>query len=160
LGHLRRPRPYRPEGHLLLDEVTRRGLELTRTLREGSREGSLLAYLDRTVTGMGARLLQESLLAPLTDRPAIEARLDAVGELVEAGSVRSALRALLKQAADLHRLSARAGTGRASPRDLAAVARTLRLLPAARDRLGGCQARLLRDLGRYLEPCPALDEAL
>jgi DNA mismatch repair protein MutS len=76
LAHLRRPRPYRADGHLILDEVTRRGLELTRTLREGNREGSLLSVIDRTVTGMGARLLQESLLAPLTDRAAIEARLE------------------------------------------------------------------------------------
>src|SRR5437764_353704 len=57
LAHLRRPRPYRAEGHLTLDEVTRRSLELTRTLREGNREGSLLSFLDRTVTPMGARLL-------------------------------------------------------------------------------------------------------
>jgi DNA mismatch repair protein MutS len=112
LAHLRRPRPFRPEGHLILDEVTRRSLELTRTLREGSREGSLLAHLDRTVTPMGARLLQESLLAPLTDRPAIEARLDAVAEFVASTELRRELRDRLAQAADLHRLSARAGTGR------------------------------------------------
>src|SRR5262249_37211836 len=59
LAHLRRPRPYRPQTHLILDEVTRRSLELTRTLREGIRQGSLLSFLDRTVTPMGARLLQE-----------------------------------------------------------------------------------------------------
>ena len=73
LAHLRRPRPHRPDGFLVLDEVTRRSLELTRTLRDGGREGSLLSFLDRTATPMGARLLQESLLAPLTDRAAIEA---------------------------------------------------------------------------------------
>src|SRR5204862_4101493 len=127
LAHPRRPRPYRPENHLLLDEATRRSLELTRTLREGKREGSLLAFLDRTVTPMGARLLQESLLAPLTDRTAIEARLDAVGEFVEAPARRRDLRDCLGRVADLHRLSTRASTGRASPRELAAVARTLRL---------------------------------
>lgn len=160
LAHLRRPRPYRPEGHLLLDEVTRRSLELTRTLRDGSREGSLLAYLDRTVTPMGARLLQESLLAPLTDRTAIEARLDAVGELVEGHALRRELRDALGQASDLHRLSARAGTGRASPRDLAAVARTLRLLPPLRARLKDCRASLLRELEKHLEACPELGETL
>jgi DNA mismatch repair protein MutS len=160
LGHLRRPRPYRPEGHLLLDEFTRRSLELTRTLREGTREGSLLSYLDRTVTPMGARLLQESLLAPLTDRAAIDARLDAVGDLVEAHALRQGLRDRLAQAADLHRQSARAGTGRASPRDLAAVARTLRLLPDMRAELGRCRASLLRELERHLDPCPELAGAL
>jgi DNA mismatch repair protein MutS len=156
LAHLRRPRPFRAESHLLLDEVTRRGLELTRTLREGTREGSLLAYFDRTVTAMGARLLQESLLAPLTDRAAIEARLDAVAEFVDAHSRRQELRDLLGQVSDLHRLSARASTGRASPRDLAAVARTLRLLPAVQGHLTGARAALLRELLRHLDPCPEL----
>ena len=65
-----------------LDEVTRRSLELTRTLRDGQRQGSVLAALDRTVTPMGARLLHEWLLAPLAEREPIEARLDAVDEFV------------------------------------------------------------------------------
>jgi DNA mismatch repair protein MutS len=160
LAHLRRPRPYRPENHLILDDVTRRSLELTHTLREGRREGSLLTYLDRTVTGMGARLLQESLLAPLTDRPAIEARLDAVGELAEAHAPRGELRDLLGRVSDLHRLSARAGTGRASPRDLAAISRTLRLLPEIRNLLESCQAHLLRELQRHQETLADLAEAL
>src|SRR5439155_6197417 len=81
LGHLNRLKRYRSEDFLLLDEVTRRSLELTRTLREGVREGSLMAVMDRTATPMGARLLANWLVEPLCDRPAIEARLDAVGEL-------------------------------------------------------------------------------
>ncbi len=160
LAHLRRPRPYRADGHLVLDEVTRRSLELTRTLREGGRAGSLLAYLDRTVTPMGARLLQECLLAPLTDRAAIEARLDAVAELVTDVGRRQELRARLEEVYDLHRLSARAGTGRASPRDLAAVARTLRLLPELRALLADSRAGLLRELDRHLDACPELSQAL
>jgi DNA mismatch repair protein MutS len=156
LAHLRRPRPYRADSHLLLDEATRRSLELTRTLREGKREGSLLAYLDRTVTPMGARLLQESLLAPLTDRAAIEMRLDAVAELVEEDSLRRGLREELSEVSDLHRLAARVSSGKGSPRDLAAVARTLRLLPQVRKPLAGCRARLLRELERLLDTCPEL----
>src|SRR5262249_3396063 len=115
---------------------------------------------DRTVTPMGARLLQESLLAPLTDRTAIEARLDAVGELVTGHAARQKLRDLLAQAADLHRLSARAVAGRASPRELAAVARTLRLLPAVRTALAECQASLVRELDRHLDPCAELSQLL
>src|SRR5581483_444103 len=65
LAHIRRLQPYLGKDFLQLDEVTRRSLELTKTLREGQRQGSLLAALDRTVTPMGARLLQEWLLAPL-----------------------------------------------------------------------------------------------
>src|SRR5262249_29375323 len=160
LAHLRRPRPYRPDSHLILDDVTRRSLELTRTLREGTREGSLLSFLDRTVTPMGARLLRESLLAPLTDRPAIEARLDAVEEFVGAHAGRRELRDRLEEVADLHRLSTRASTGRATPRDLAAVARTLRLLPTLKARLAECHAGLLRELQRLLDPCAELCAAL
>src|SRR5262249_33940963 len=77
LVHLNRLKPWRQDRFLFLDEVTRRSLELTRTLREGGREGSLLGVLDRTVTPMGARLLQDWLIAPLADRDPIEARLDA-----------------------------------------------------------------------------------
>src|SRR5262249_21337488 len=97
---------------------------------------------------------------PLTDRLTIEARLDAVADLIEAHSLRQELRNSLEQVSDLHRLSGRAGTGRASPRDLAAVARTLRLLPAIRARLRDCKANLLRELEQYLETCPELCQAL
>ena len=125
-----------PDRYLLLDEVTRRSLELTRTLRDGSREGSLLACLDRTVTPMGARLLHDWLLAPLTDRPAIDARLDAVAELLDDHrAARATCASCSTQASDLQRLTARVSTGRASPRDLAAVARTLRLLPQLKAKL-------------------------
>jgi DNA mismatch repair protein MutS len=160
LGHLNRLRPYRPESFLLLDEATRRSLELTRTMREGTREGSLLAILDRTVTAMGARLLGEWLLTPLADRARIEARLDAVAELVEDGSCRQEVRKALAGTADLQRLTARISTGRASPRDLAAVGRTLALLPRLKACVTARRSALLRELEARLELCPDLREAL
>jgi DNA mismatch repair protein MutS len=160
LAHLHRLRPYRPESFLLLDEVTRRSLELTRTLREGVREGSLLAVIDRTVTAMGARLLGEWLIAPLASRPRIESRLEAVAELADEHGLRQDLRAGLEGSADLQRLTARVSTGRASPRDLAAVARTLRLLPRIKAKVTARRAPLLRDLESRLELCPDLREAL
>ncbi len=164
LAHLSRLRPYRQESHLFLDEVTRRSLELTRTLREGERQGSLLAMIDRTVTPMGARLLQEWLIAPLAERLAIEGRLESVAELKDDAGLRGQLRARLEEAYDLQRLTARVSTGRASPRDLAAVARTLRLLPELKAKVTARRSVLLRDLERRMELCPdlrqALDEAL
>src|SRR5439155_13288669 len=81
LTHITRLRPYRRERFLMLDEVTRRSLEITRTMRDNERAGSLLGAIDRTVTTMGARLLAEWLTAPLLDRHATEGRYDAVGEL-------------------------------------------------------------------------------
>jgi DNA mismatch repair protein MutS len=160
LGHLSRLRPYRQETFLLLDQVTRRSLELTRTLREGGRDGSLLSVLDRTVTSMGARLLQEWVLTPLCDRAAIEARLDAVAELAGEHTLRQELRDVLADAHDLQRLMARASTGRATPRDLAAVARTLRLLPRLKAKVTARRAALLRELEGRLELCPDLRQAL
>src|SRR5262249_7052218 len=111
LGHLSRLRPYRQDRFLFLDEVTRRSLELIRTMRDGGREGSLLSVLDRTVTPMGARLLQEWLVAPLADRPAIENRLDAVAELLGDHGLRQDLRGALAEAFDLQRLTSRVSTG-------------------------------------------------
>ena len=160
LAHLSRLRPYRQDRFLLLDEVTRRSLELTRTLREGAREGSLLAVLDRTVTPMGARLLQEWIVSPLAERSAIEGRLDAVEELKDEHSLRSELRETLTEATDLQRLSARISTGRASPRDLAGVVRTLRLLPRLKARITARRSALLGDLESRLDLCPDLRELL
>jgi DNA mismatch repair protein MutS len=160
LRHLRGVRPFRSADHLLLDEVTRRSLELVRTLRDGARDGSLLSALDRTVTTMGARLLQEWLIAPLADRSAIEARLDAVAELHADHRVREDLRTILEEATDLQRLTARASTARATPRDLAAVARTLTLLPKLKAKLTGRRSAFLSRLEEKLELCPDLREAL
>src|SRR5262249_40060094 len=83
LVHLPGPRPYREQKPLSREGGPRRSLELTRTLRDGSRDGSLLSVLDRTATPMGARLLMAWLLAPLAERPAIESRLEAVSELLD-----------------------------------------------------------------------------
>jgi DNA mismatch repair protein MutS len=160
LTHLSRLRPYRMDRVLFLDEVTRRSLELTRTLREGERDGSLLSVLDRTVTPMGARQLQEWLVTPLAQADAIEARLDAVAELKDETELRRELRAHLSEGFDLQRLTARVSTGRASPRDLAAIGRTLRLLPRVKAKVTARRSTLLRALEARLELCPDLRESL
>jgi DNA mismatch repair protein MutS len=164
LGHLRRLQLYAAGKVLRLDDVTRRSLELTRTLREGQPEGSLLSAIDRTVSAMGSRLLQQWLLAPLADRVLIEARLDAVAELAQQTALRQELRDSLAAVHDLQRLTARLSTGRATPRDLGAIARTLRLLPQVKARITARRSALLQELEKDLELCPdiraALDAAL
>jgi DNA mismatch repair protein MutS len=160
LVHIRGLKPYQARQYLFLDEVTRRSLELTRTLRDSQREGSLLSVLDRTVTAMGSRLLQEWLVAPMTDKERIEARLDAVAELANDNALRHDLCGSLKDVSDLQRLTARAGTGRATPRDLAATGRTLKLLPHIKAKITCRKAGLLRQLEEELELCPGLREAL
>ncbi|CAN5316356.1 DNA mismatch repair protein MutS [soil metagenome] len=156
LGHLRRIQPYRPQEYLVLDEVTRRSLELTRTLRDNGRDGSLLAVLDRTVTPMGARCLSDALLSPLSKRDGIEARLDAVQELKEGHTLRSDLRELLEATSDLQRLTTRTATARATPKDLAAISRTLRQLPTMKAKLSGRKSRLLGEYEGKLELFPDL----
>ncbi|WP_390836083.1 DNA mismatch repair protein MutS [Tautonia plasticadhaerens] len=156
LGHLTRLVAHRRGSTLLLDETTRRSLELTRTLREGKREGSLLAVVDRTCTPMGARLLSEWLTSPLTDLDAITRRHSAVGELLADSALRADLRAALDRAHDLERLAARAATFRASPRDLACLAKTLGLLPRIKARLAERGSPLLNELEQTLELCPEI----
>jgi DNA mismatch repair protein MutS len=153
VGHLTEIVVLRHGSGLLIDESTRRSLELTHTLRRNSRDGSLLDVLDETVNPMGARLLADWLSSPLTDRERIDQRLDAVQELIEHAGLRTAVRELLKEAFDLWRLTARVATGRASPRDLTCLARTLALLPRLKAKLAGRSSALLQRLEGRLELC-------
>jgi DNA mismatch repair protein MutS len=135
LDHIDRLVPYRSGELLEIDEATRRSLEITRTIRTGSREGSLLAVIDQCVTPMGSRLLADWVANPLASVAAIEARLDAVAALVTDGQLRESLRVELRGVYDLERLLARVATGRASPRDLSFVGRTLAKLPRIKELL-------------------------
>jgi len=154
LDHIDRLIPYRLGTTLEIDESTRRSLELTRTIRSGSREGSLLAVLDRTVTPMGSRLLSDWLASPLTDLRRINSRLDAVEELMGEAGLRSQLRDHLRGVYDLERLLARVTTGRASPRDLSFIGRTLASLPKVKAKLAARKSELLCQLEAELDLCP------
>jgi len=129
------------DGIMEIDAATRRNLELARTL-SGEVKGSLLATIDRTSTGGGARLLAERLAAPLTDPVAIGSRLDAVQFLADTQSLRTDLRAHLRRAPDIERALSRLTLGRGGPRDLAAIANGLERATAVRDLLGGNGAAL------------------
>jgi len=113
-----------------LDEMTRRNLELVESLRGGGNEGTLLGVLDRTLTPMGSRLLRQWLLAPLTSRMAIEARLDAVGLLTADPIVREAMRSALDGVRDVERLASKTASARATPRELRALGDSIGRLPA------------------------------
>ena len=117
-------KPEREENSstLFIDPATRNNLELTRTL-SGSREGSLLKAVDRTVTGSGARLLAERLMSPLTDVEAIDARLDSVGFLIANNRLSESLRHHLRHAPDMPRALSRIALDRGGPRDLDMVRR-------------------------------------
>ncbi|MBI1340657.1 DNA mismatch repair protein MutS [bacterium] len=114
-----------PGATLAIDPATRASLEIERT-QGGAREGSLLAAIDRTLTGGGARLLAERLSRPLCDRTEIERRLDAVEVFVGDARLREAVRADLRSCPDVERARTRLALGRGAPRDLVLVADALR----------------------------------
>lgn len=124
------PRRFTQGAVMEIDAATRRNLELSQTLN-GDRQGSLLWVLDRTMTGPGARLLRDRLNAPLTDREAIEHRLDAVQYFFENEILRGDIRDQLRGAPDMERSLSRLSVGRGGPRDLASILegldRTVRL---------------------------------
>jgi DNA mismatch repair protein MutS len=130
------------ESVLVLDETTRTNLEVLRTLRDGSRAGSLLGVVDRTVTALGARRLAEWLLAPLLDLDTIRDRQDAVEELSTKAVWREAWTGLLRQVADVERILGRLATGLGTPRDLAGLGRSLAVLPDLATALEGCRSPL------------------
>ncbi len=116
--------------HLILDETTQRNLELVEPLERGLTEATLLAVLDRTTTPMGARLLRQWVLYPLVDPPSIEERLDGVEDLVRNRTEADALAGITRELCDVARVIGRIASRHASPRDLAALRRSLELLPA------------------------------
>ncbi len=134
MPRLATPRRLAAGAVMKIDPATRRNLELTTTLA-GDAKGSLLAILDRTVTGAGARLLALRLAQPLTDPAAIEARLDAVTFFVADERLSGEVREALKQSPDIARALSRLSLGRGGPRDLAAIRDGLSAAAALRQRL-------------------------
>jgi len=136
-----------------IDAATRRNLELAQTLT-GERRGSLLAVIDRTVTGAGARRLAAELAGPLTDPLLINARLDLVGSFVGDERFRADIRAFLKECPDMARALSRITLGRGGPRDLAGLrdglAATARIRPLVLARPDAVPGSLLRTAGQEL----------
>jgi DNA mismatch repair protein MutS len=120
LPRLSPPRQLADGAVMEIDAATRRNLELTRTMT-GERRGSLLAAIDRTVTGPGARLLAARLASPSTDPALINARLDAVEFCLVQDRVRADARTLLRRCPDMERALSRLTLGRGGPRDLAVI---------------------------------------
>ena len=130
LGNVHRLHVYHPDRFMVVDEATRRNLELTRTLIGQRRRGSLIGLLDRTATPMGSRRLTDWLLYPLVDQPRIEQRQQAVAALLANSDARGRLREALTPVADIERIGARVVQGSAHARDLAGLRSSLQAVPA------------------------------
>ena len=167
LRHLERARYYEQHDSLILDPISVRNLELLMPIfsEDAARTGptTLLACLDVTVTGMGARLLRSWILRPLIDRDAIEARLGAVAHLLQQTVVRGELRKELRGIQDLERLTSRITLGLATPRELVALRKSLAQLPVLKNfltppPLGGSD--LLRSLHGEIDELADVRERL
>ncbi|MFR8236791.1 DNA mismatch repair protein mutS [uncultured Clostridium sp.] len=151
LSHLTRLTPYATGKYMLLDSSTRRNLELTETLREKNKRGSLLWVLDKTKTAMGARTLRKYIEQPLIHKESIERRLDAVEELKSNAISREEIREYLSPVYDLERLVTKITYKSANPRDMIAFQSSLAMLPHIRYILEDMQSPLLKKLWEDLD---------
>ena len=155
LGHIQSLKKINRKKFLQIDQTSLASLEILRTIRTESKKGSLLDCIDETLTGMGGRMIRNWLCMPLCDLGTIELRQDVIEELTESDVKLSQIRKLLSDTADAERIAARLGTFRATPRDLVALAATLRLIPPLREILQTFGA----DLGLQLaQRCDSMDE--
>ena len=142
LDHIQSFNKYKIEEYMILDVATRRNLELTETMREKNRKGSLLWVLDRTMTSMGGRTLRKWIEQPLINIYDIKDRLLAVNEFKDKFMVRMEVRELLKRVYDIERLMGKVVLGSANCRDLVSLKNSLGQIPYIKD--------LLKDLNENL----------
>jgi DNA mismatch repair protein MutS len=158
--HLSRLEFFQVQDYLVLDETTRRNLELFENLQSRSRKGSLLDILDETVTAMGGRMLKRWLGSPLMDIERIQDRLEKVAELKEKDLPRKALRETLRQIKDMERLSARISLGVANARDLVALRSSLNLLPDVKTLLSPMDYEGFKTCMKEMHDLPSIRELL
>ena len=142
LSHIQNFNTYKIEEYMVLDLSTRRNLELTETMREKSRKGSLLWVLDRTMTSMGGRTLRKWIEQPLINLHDIKDRLEAVSEFKEKFMVRMEIRELLKAVYDIERLMSKVILGSANGRDLVSIKCSLGQIPYIKDLIKDFEASL------------------
>ena len=158
LAHFTPPRVYRAAEYMLVDDTTRRHLELVAS-SDGSRRGSLLSILDETLTAVGARTLANWIVYPLLSREDIAARLDTVEELFDA-DLGGAVADALKRIGDLERLAGRVGSMRASPRDCARLGDALGAVTDLQLAMRSLASPLVKTLADRIEPRPAIVEQI
>lgn len=160
LSFIKQLQPLSRSGYLIIDESSRRNLELTETIIGGKRKGSLLSVLDLTSTPMGARLLRQRLLFPLQNQERIQVRLAAVELLLFEPALRRELQDLLEGIYDLERLCSRLVLGHGNARDMDGMKLSLGRLPELKKLLTSTQTGLLQSIGRKLDPVADLHELI
>jgi DNA mismatch repair protein MutS len=149
--HIREITTYRLGDFMFLDESTVQNLELFKTMRRQSEQGSLFNILDHTVTAMGSRLLKRWIGYPLIDLHAIRNRLAAVSSFRDDQIYREEIREQLEGINDLERLNGRIALGRANARDLVALKASIDRLPAIKERLSHSSSERLTDIAEKID---------
>ncbi len=151
LSHITHIVPYLSSRFMLIDSSTRRNLELTETLREKQKRGSLLWVLDKTKTAMGSRLLRSCLEQPLIDIESMNRRLDAIEDLNRHSISRDEIREYLNPIYDLERLLGKVAIKSANPRDILAFKNSLAMLPSIKIALKDFDSELLKQIDEDID---------
>jgi len=149
LKNIRSIRTYSIDDYLYLDYTTRRNLELTATIRDGKREGTLLSILDYCRTAMGKRNLKKWVEHPLLELASINRRLDAVEELVNGLELRESLKIALSRVYDLERIAGKISSSIANPRDLIALKKSIEALEDIKTLLQNISSELLQSIANF-----------
>lgn len=160
LSHITHITPYLASRFMLIDSATRRNLELTETLREKQKRGSLLWVLDKTKTAMGARQLRNDIEQPLVDIEEINDRLDTIEQLCKNTVSRDEIREYLNPIYDMERLLGKVSYKSANPRDLIAFASSMEMLPHIKTVLRDLDARLLHEIDEQIDGLEDLCELI
>ncbi len=164
LGQLTKIAFLHDKSFMMLDNATRRNLELTQRARDGKRQGSLLSVLDKTATAMGARTLKRWIEQPLQDADAINKRLDALEDLMRSKALRERIGESFYSVRDLERLNGRLAYGNASPKDLLSISDTLEAIPQIKQMLSGATSAMVKGINKALYSlegvCQTLQSAL
>ena len=160
LQHIVTAQAYESERCLALDRVALRNLELTETVRGKGRRGTLLWILDKTRTSMGSRLLRSWIERPLREQAEIEARLDAVEQMMRDPMTSQEMRDVFDEVYDVERLLSRIAYDAVNARECLSLARTLQTIPRLRDLGGHFDARLIWETLGRLDEMPELQSEL
>ncbi len=145
LRNLERIEVYNASETMFLDRATRHCLEIQRTMREGSKKGTLLEILDKTCTAMGARLLMSWISTPLVNIEKIQQRQEGIQVLYKYREINNKIRSLLEKIQDIERLCSRVAYQRVNARDLLAIKNSLQILPDIQRSLGSLQMEISKE---------------
>jgi len=160
LTHLNKIARFNPTDYMQLDLATKRNLEITYSMQDGGREGTLISILDKTETAMGGRMLKNWVTAPLIKLDPILKRQQCIEELVNNKHVRNKINQELKEIGDLERLTSKICTGKANPRDVVNLKTSLKRIPVIKGVLEEVSSTALKNLKEQLNPLDRLTEII